>query len=185
MPEAIRDLATDLEKCYNIYFRRWKLTNPNFLETGGALTWKNRTGIITSDEYEEFYQKIIDDIQYSLIMDEAALQIYFQSNDGKVSEANLAFIPKPGSGLDYFRIDCDFGRARDYTHTTYHGHFGFNCHDMRFSVREFPFPSQFVRFCRALAFGAATDSFDRQKFLNRDLVQIGSKHHHCFSFIFA
>jgi hypothetical protein len=185
MSESIRDLAVDLTTFYNVNYRRWSLHDPNFVETDGSLTWRKRSGFLRIDDYDRFYQQVIDDVQYSLMIDSAAVvQLYYQADGKRLCEASLAFIPKPGSGREYFRLDFDARRARDYSHTVYHGHLGFNCKDMRFSVKEYPYPSQFLRFACALAFGQKIQSYNRDKFLGHDLGAWKSKYHHSLSFVF-
>lgn len=186
MADTIADLGTDLHTFYNANYRRWKLQNPSFVQKDGCLTWRNRVGINHEEDYEKLYQQVIDDVQYSLMIENrAVVQIYYQSSHGKVTDAALAFIPEPGTGLEYFRLDFDLRRAKHFSHTTYHAHFGFHCKEMRFSIKEFPYPSQFLRFICGIAFQRKIEHFNRDKFLADDLVSTGCKHHHGLGFIFA
>jgi hypothetical protein len=179
----MRDYYSNLETFYNQNHK--KLINPNFIWRDDKLTWNNRLGWLKEHNYEKYFQWLINEKQYSLLLtDGAALQIYYEFYKDALKIASLSFYPVPESGFEPFRFDLDIDAAKDYHHTHYHIHYGYNTKGMRMPLYRFPMPSEYIKF--VLAYVYAENSFYNFKkdlFLD-NLDDLECKYNHSLKFNF-
>lgn len=143
----ISDIFGNLIACKSKYDS--DLYNFFYLKTGDEISWRNRLKPAPFEDYEGYYSWVAENNQYSFArLSDAYFQIYYFILDGKVDRASLAYLPDYNSdptGASYIRIDCDHSSHRDYVHTAYHAHFGYQG-KTRVSVLKFPTPQEFYLF---------------------------------------
>lgn len=142
-----RAMHSDLERFYHENFRNAGLTNPRFiLEDRKRLSWADRKPWQAFNTYEEYFHWVLNENQYSLIVQESAfVQIYYEDTNNNEFISSLSFIPEPGLRLPYLRLDCDPSAARDFIHNSFHMHIGYDSQDYRLPLHKFPFPSEFMK----------------------------------------
>lgn len=161
----IQKLYYELEHFYNFNFEKYQLKNRFFCRNGNKITWHQYESHISNASYIEEYQRIIDNNQYSfMIGNEHCIQLYYEYNNG-LHKANLAFYPNIDDDLnetDYLRFDCDISTHRDYIHTSYHAHFGYNSNS-RVSIYRFPTPIEFMNFIIIQYFNNLITDFEKMQ----------------------
>ncbi len=163
---TLTNLLSDLRIFYNLNFNEFNLLNPFFYinSSSNSLTWKNYISEESFDTYEEYYQWVVSNNQYSLTFGEDALiRIHFKKK-GTNWFASMAFLPDPSINSTYFRFDMDFSEQKDFIHSSYHIHFGYNSNRFRISLMSYPYPSQFLYFIAFLLGYHKCKHFDNSKF---------------------
>lgn len=183
----IKSVFNDLDTFYKAYSRQYKFMNPRYAKTYNSLSWENHISNEKFDSYEEYYQWVIDKIQYSLLLgDESAVQIYFEGErKGKkyeIKKGSMAYLPNPKKYSEYFRFDLDYKNSEHYNHTAYHIHFGYKAKDVRFSLLSMPLPSEFIKFILFLDYNVEYEYFNDKNFLP-DLDKLDNKYNHILQLI--
>jgi hypothetical protein len=157
--------------------------------TYNAVSWENYRTNEKFETYNEYYNWVINKIQYSFMLkDESAIQIFLEGErSGKkdnyvLVKGKMAYLPRPDKYSEYFRFDVDYKKANDYDHTAYHAHFGYRSKDVRFSLYQFPTPSEFVKFVLFIDYGYHYMHFNSKNFFD-DLDLLGNKYNHNLSFV--
>jgi Uncharacterized conserved protein (DUF2290). len=160
-------LANDLNNFYNDFYQKYSLGNPFFTRNGNTLTWSNLVADPRFPDYEDEYCWVIDNNQFSISHDEyGVFQFYYQTNDTKLIEAKLSFLPNPDLSHQYVRFDYDSKPSTKYNHPNIHFHFGYPSNMMRFALEKTPFPSSFMKFIFHNIGIFETPSMDKEKLIN-------------------
>lgn len=181
----VKNLHANLLLAYNHYSKKYSISNPLFClsPNGKILTWLNYTSREYFYTYEEYYQWVNENLQYSLALSENVLvQIFYEEKDNKIIRGSLCFLPHPDLLMSYFRFDMDVEKCKNYYHNTYHINFGYRSDDVRYSLNRFPYPSEFIKFCLFLMGNEEFNRFSKKKFFN-DLNSVGESYSHLFDFI--
>lgn len=174
----MRSYFNNLETFYNHNSKL--ILNPNFIYKNRLITWNNRLSKSSSEDYEKYFVELLNDRQYSFQFTDGSLtQIFYEFNEkDELVRASLGYFPEPESKFEIFRFDLDHKGAKDYVHSNYHIHFGFNTLGMRISLFHFPKPSEFIKFILAFVYNNSDFFvFNKQNFL-KDLDQLKSNYHH-------
>lgn len=181
----VQDLYTDIQKYYNLNYRDSQLINPRFIINDNKLTWASYKTKENKETYEEYFQWVLDNSQFSLqINDEALIQIFYEEDikSKEVFRGSLSFLPRPDYLMSYFRFDFDRNAKIDYSHNSYHINFGYRSDDLRFSLKKFPYPSEFMNMVLFFLNKKEIKSFDKGNFY-ADLDSIGELYNHSFDFV--
>ncbi len=146
----IQRIYYDVEQFYNKNYNKYDLINKFYCRHDNTLTWHKYESHICNGSYINEYQWINNNNQYSFIIgDGHCVQLYYEYNSNdELVKANLAFCPNISENFsesDYVRFDCDVDSHKDYVHTSYHAHFGYNSIS-RISIYRFPMPIEFLNF---------------------------------------
>lgn len=179
----IRHLYTNLNQFYNLEYRDFHLLNPKYIINGSKLTWSKYVPRENQETYEEYFQWVLDQGQFSLqIGDFAVIQIFFEEDmNHEVYRGSLSFLPEPTYLYSYFRFDFDSLANINYTHNSYHVNFGYKSDDLRFSLKRFPYPSEFIKFALFLTAKKEIASFPGTNFFT-DLDSMKEDYNHCIDF---
>jgi hypothetical protein len=180
----VNALFQNTHMIYNCLAERYNITNPFFILSPSKrmLTWTNYLTKEKFYSYEEYYDWVSNNLQYSMSLSEVAFfQIFFEEKDGEIFRGSLSFLPRPDLLMTPFRFDLDLLNVKSYYHNSYHVNFGYRSDDFRFTVNKFPFPSEFVKFCLFLNGSEEFNSFNRKKFF-KSLGLIREDYSHSFDF---
>lgn len=183
----INSLFQDLKIFYISNNEKFSLTNPLFTQKNNSeiLTWYNYKSKQSFYTYDEYYLWVINNLQYSVVIDDKVLvQIYYVQKGKDITKASLSFLPHPDLLMSYFRFDMDTENNKDYYHNSYHINFGYRSDDVRFTLNRFPYPSEFLRFVLFLMGYDEFKTFNRKRFFD-DLNSIGDQYSHNFDFTIA
>ncbi len=181
----IKTLHSNFLFTYNQYFEQYSLTNPLFCISPNKkkLTWLNYRSKESFYTYEEYYNWVNNNLQYSIaISDKALIQIFFEGDGKKILKSSLAFLPNPNILMSYFRFDMDLLSCKNYYHNSYHINFGYRTDDVRYSLNKFPYPSEFIKFSLFLI-GKDEFLFFKKDHFFSDLNSLGEKYSHFFDMI--
>lgn len=159
---SIQKIYYELELFYNINSRKYGLIDRFFCRNENVISWHKYESHHKFKTYEDCYNWIINNNQYSFKFQEGhCVQLYYEFDTDKLSKASLNFYPNPDiyDGNDYVRFDCDLGSHRDYIHTSYHAHFGYNS-NYRISIYRFPMPQEFLNFIIVQYYNDLIDNFE-------------------------
>lgn len=171
----VNDIYNDLLNFYNKNHSNYLLGNPFFIRTHDTITWCNRLTPQRNEKYEEEYQWIIENNQYSLCINEyGVFQFYFESRINSLNKASLTFLPNPDISHQYIRFDYDKQNSIDYEHTAAHFHFGYPSSMIRLTLEKIPFPSIFIMFILHNMKIDKVKVFDRDKFYNSEIPIINN-----------
>lgn len=180
----IPTLFQDLNVFYLSNNKKYLITNPFFsiAKDGSSLTWFNYQPREKFYFYEDYYEWVSNNLQYSLAIDDKVLiQIFFHETGDKIVQGSLGFLPRPDLYFPYFRFDMDLLNSKDYYHNSYHVNFGYRSDDVRFSLHRFPHPSEFLRFVLFLMGREEFNRYNRNRFFD-DLTKFDEKYSHLFDF---
>lgn len=183
----LEKIYNNLFTFYNMNYRKYMLTDPRFyLNDALQLTWYNHITNESFENYEQYYDWVFDNVQYSLKLDDdSLLQFFFEAErEGKKNHAkkgSMAYLPNPRNYSEYFRFDVDLKREENYVHTSYHIHFGYRSKNVRFTLNRFPMPSEFVRFIFFLHYGEWVEEFNKNNFWET-LEERNIKYNHALDF---
>lgn len=181
---TIENLYQNLRHTYNLYSNKYIIANPLFEMSPNRkiLTWRNYQSRESFYYYEDYFQWVTDNLQYSIAIDDRALvQIFFEENGGKIIRGSLSFLPQPDLLMPPFRFDLDTKNNKSYYHNSYHINFGYRSDDIRFTLNKFPYPSEFLKFCLFLNGCSEFSCFSKRKFF-KDLSSLGESYSHVFDF---
>lgn len=175
----LTNLYSDLHTFYNQNFRQLSLVNPLYCRDNSidALTWDDYLSEESFDYYDDYYQWVLSNNQYSLAFGEEALVRIFFKNGGNHWFASMAFLPDPEINSTYFRFDMDLPKHKDFIHSSYHIHFGYNSDRFRISLMNYPYPSQFLYFIAFLLGSYECENFNKEKFFP-DLDSLTEAYNH-------
>lgn len=178
------NVHNDLKQFYDHNYGDFQLNNAFFCvnDKKDALTWANYLAEENFESYEEYYGWVVGNSQYSLAFgDMAVVRIYFRGME-EIQFASMAFLPNPANKMPYFRLDLDYAGAKDYVHSSYHVHFGYANNQMRFSLMNYPYPSQYLSFLAFLLGYRDCENFDNGKFFT-SLDEFSDKYNHYLNFV--
>jgi hypothetical protein len=155
---------------YNDNFRIYHLANPYFYRNDNELSWRNHLSDPRNDDYEIEYEWIVNNLQYSLSINDSGLFQFFYccTKDNVLEKANIMFLPNPDLSHQYIRFDFSPQDSKTYYHPEIHFHFGYPSNSMRISLDKIPFPSNFIRFIVHLIGIQEITNFDDRKFVILD-----------------
>lgn len=180
---TVKKLYIDLKQFYNCSYLKYNLQNPLFCINGNHLTWNNYLPKESFYTYEEYFDWVVNNNQYSLvILDNLLLQIFYEEKNAKIVKGSLTFLPNPDSMMSYFRFDMDTQKAKDFYHNSYHINFGYNSDDVRFTLFKFPYPSEFIKFALFLSGRSEFTKHSQSKYFT-DLRAIGESFSHFLDFV--
>lgn len=184
----LEKVYANLHTFYNIYYRKYTLTDPRFyMNELLQLTWYDHLPNEAFENYEQYYDWVFDNVQYSLkLEDDSLLQFFFEAEregkKNKIKKGSMAYLPNPRSFSDYFRFDIDLKREENYAHTSYHIHFGYRSKDVRFALNKLPLPSEFIRLIFFLHYGEVLEEFNKDNFWET-LEERNIKYNHILDFV--
>lgn len=181
---TVKNLYNNLLTTYNLYYSKYDLQNPLFCMKGNnVLTWHSYLSKEYFHSYEEYYNWVVSNSQYSMAIGENVLvQLYYEEHKGEIYKASLTFLPSPDSLMCYFRFDMDTVNVANYYHNSYHINFGYNSDDIRFTLTRFPYPSEFIKFILFLCGNSEFTTHSTGHFF-LDLSTKGELFTHFFDFI--
>jgi hypothetical protein len=169
----IADLYNDLMSFYQAHFSNYNFGNPLFFRNDKELSWRNKLSDPRENDYEIEYTWIVDNLQYSLSMDDIGLfQFYYCTQNDELSKANIVFLPNPDISHQYIRFDFAPLDAKTYFHPEIHFHFGYPSNSMRIAVEKMPYPSNFMLFVFHLLGHQELISFYGSKFVSLSETKI-------------
>ena len=175
----INKILTSLEKLYRHNYKL--IINPNFTSHNNELVWGKYKENKSFEEYDEYYNWIMNEGQYSLMfLDNSAIQIKIQFKDDKLIKASYSYIPQPDNEYIYLRFDLDNKSSRDFVHTDYHIHFGYNNKHIRVSLHCFPSPTELIEFILAFIYNNKRFYKKYDSKFTPSLDELNTKYHHYF-----
>jgi hypothetical protein len=183
----IESVYSNLLTFYNVNNNEYKFLNPRMEKLCDCISWKNYKGNEKFENYDEYYQWALDNVQYSFMFsDESMIQVYFEGVRKKkkfvITKGSMSYLPMPKKYSEYFRFDLDYDREEDYVHTSYHIHFGYRSKDIRFSLMRFPYPSEFIKMILFLDYDKEVNYYNRSMFME-DLRERSIEYNHALDFV--
>ena len=181
---------SNIEFLYNNHGQEYGIINPRFTKnSANQITWHNHLSNEKFETYEEYYSWANENFQYSFgLQDDSLVQLYFEGKqEGRkiiVTKGSMAFLPNPYSYSEYYRFDIDTseGTVKDYSHPTYHIHFGYRAKDVRFTLYIYPMPTEFLKLIEFLHFEKQIKKYSESKFWE-SLEERNVKFNHSLDFI--
>jgi hypothetical protein len=165
----IDNLFSDLRSFYDKHFSNYHLANPLFYRNDYELSWNNRLSDPRDNDYEIEYAWVVNNLQYSLSIDDKGLfQFFYCTKNDVLEKANIMFLPNPNLSHQYIRFDFSPYDSKTYYHPEIHFHFGYPSNSMRIALEKIPYPSTFIQFIIHLIGIQEKTNFDAKKFVQLD-----------------